>query len=63
MGDTDRKRRPDFRRLLMTDMAVYTTGPDTTRNINFGGGSTTFTDKAKVYDTDKSLHGHLFTVK
>lgn len=34
----------------MTDMAVYTTGPDTTRNTNFGGGSTTFRDKARIYD-------------
>lgn len=53
LGDTDRKRRPDLRRALMTDMAVYTTGPDTTRNTNFGGGSTTFTDKAGIYDIDK----------
>lgn len=29
----------------MTDMAVYTIGPDTTRNTNFGGGSTIFTAK------------------
>lgn len=56
LGDTDRKRRPDLRRALTTDMAVYTTGPDTTLNTNFGGGSTTFTDKQK-YDTDKSLSG------
>lgn len=48
LGETDRKWRPDLRRALMTDMAVYTTGPDTTRNTNFGGGSTTFTDKAGI---------------
>lgn len=55
LGDTDRKRRPDLRRALMTDMAVYTTGPETTRNTNFGGGSTTSTDKAGKNDIDKSV--------
>lgn len=55
MGDTDRKRWPNFRRALLTDMAVYTTGPDTARNNNFGGGSTTFADKATLQKTDKSL--------
>lgn len=35
------KRRRDRCKAPMTEMAVYTTGPDTTRNINLGGGLTT----------------------
>lgn len=56
MGDTDRKRRPNFRRTLVTDMAVYTTGPDAVRNKNLGGGSTTF----KQHYTIKTDHSELF---
>lgn len=41
LGVTDMKWRRDLCKALMTDMAVYTTGPDTTRNINLGGGLTT----------------------
>lgn len=41
LGVTDMKWRRDLRKALMTDIAVYTTGPDATRNINLGGGFTT----------------------
>lgn len=34
----------DWRRALMTDIAVYTSGPDTARKMKFGGALRTWMD-------------------
>lgn len=58
LGDTDRKRWATFCSALATDMAVYTTGPDTARNDISGGGATTFQTKQDY--TIQTNHSQLF---